>query len=111
MKSFWGLFSIAMLAVNWSTTIDAMPDHFFDEATNAGRLFVGTCYQPVDRTPEQIHRDIQLMKNAGFNIVRMGDLSWDYFEPSEGKFNFKGFDQIMDEMHTNGIKVILDVPG
>ncbi|HVY24440.1 MAG TPA: beta-galactosidase [Steroidobacteraceae bacterium] len=77
----------------------------------SGQLFVGTCYQPVDRTPAQIHRDIMLMKSAGFTVVRMGDLSWDYFEPAEGKFNFKPFDAVMDEMQANGIKVIMDIPG
>lgn len=76
-----------------------------------GQLFVGTCYQPVDRTPEQIHKDIAIMKRAGFNVVRLGDLSWDSFEPSKGKFEFDWFDKIMDEMHTNGIRVILDIPG
>jgi len=77
----------------------------------AGQLFVGTCYQPVDRSPEQVKRDIALMKQAGFKVVRMGDLSWDYFEPAEGRFEFRTFDGIMDEMHAAGIKVILDIPG
>jgi beta-galactosidase len=76
-----------------------------------GELFVGTCYQPVDRTPDQIQRDITLMKEAGFNVVRMGDLSWDYFEPEDGKFTFAAFDRIVDAMQTNGIKVIVDIPG
>jgi beta-galactosidase len=76
-----------------------------------GQLFVGTCYQPVDRSPEQVRRDIALMKQAGFNVVRMGDLSWDYFEPADGKFTFDAFDRILDEMQASGIKVILDIPG
>ncbi len=76
-----------------------------------GQLFVGTCYQPVDRSPEEIHRDIAIMKKAGFNLVRMGDLSWDSFEPSDGHFTFEWFDKVMDEMAANGIKVILDIPG
>jgi beta-galactosidase len=76
-----------------------------------GQLFVGTCYQPIDRTPEQIDRDIAIMKHAGFNVVRMGDLSWDSFEPSQGKFTFVWFDTIMDKMQANGIRVILDIPG
>ena len=76
-----------------------------------GQLFVGTCYQPIDRTPEQIDRDVAIMKHAGFNVVRMGDLSWDSFEPSQGKFDFEWFDRVMDKMQANGIKVILDIPG
>ena len=76
-----------------------------------GQLFVGTCYQPIDRSPEQIDRDIAIMHQAGFNVVRMGDLSWDSFEPSQGKFDFEWFDKIMDKMQANGIRVILDIPG
>jgi len=76
-----------------------------------GQLFAGTCYQPVDRTLEQVRRDIALMKQSGFKVVRMGDLSWDYFEPAEGRFEFKHFDAVMDEMQAAGIKVILDIPG
>jgi beta-galactosidase len=76
-----------------------------------GQLFVGTCYQPVDRSPEQIDSDIAVMKNAGFDVVRMGDLSWDSFEPSQGKFTFEWFDRIMDRMHAAGIRVIVDIPG
>lgn len=72
-----------------------------------GQIFVGTCYQPIDRTPEEIDRDISIMKQAGFNVVRMGDLSWDSFEPSRGKFEFEWFDSILDKMQANGIRVIL----
>jgi beta-galactosidase len=76
-----------------------------------GQLFVGTCYQPIDRSPEEIDRDIAIMKHAGFNVVRMGDLSWDSFEPQQGKFTFEWFDKIMDKMQAAGIHVILDIPG
>jgi beta-galactosidase len=76
-----------------------------------GQLFVGTCYQPIDRSPAQIKHDIAIMKSAGFTMVRMGDLSWDSFEPSEGKFTFEWFDKLLAQMHAAGIKVILDIPG
>ena len=76
-----------------------------------GQLFVGTCYQPIDRAPEEIDNDIAIMKRAGFNVVRIGDLSWDSFEPSQGKFDFGWWDKIVSKMHENGIRVILDIPG
>lgn len=75
------------------------------------QLFVGTCYQPIDRSPQQIDQDIAIMHRAGFNVVRMGDLSWDSFEPAQGKFEFAWFDKIMDKMQAAGIRVILDIPG
>jgi len=76
-----------------------------------GNLFVGTCYQPVDRSPEEIRKDIALMRAAGFSLVRMGDLSWDSFEPSEGHFDFAWFDDVLKQMNEAGIKVILDIAG
>ena len=76
-----------------------------------GQLFVGTCYQPVDRSPAQIRQDIALMKQAGFKMVRMGDLSWDAFEPAEGQFEFAWFDDILKQMNEAGIKVVLDIGG
>ena len=44
-------------------------------------------------------------------MVRMGDLSWDAFEPAEGHFEFAWFDQILEQMNQAGIKVILDIGG
>lgn len=77
----------------------------------SGQLFVGANYQPVDRSAEQIRNDVGLMKNAGFKVVRMGDLSWDYFESADGQFTFAAFDSVMNQMQAAGIKVILDIPG
>jgi beta-galactosidase len=74
-------------------------------------LIVGTCYQPVDRSPEQVHSDVALMKAAGFKLVRLGDLSWDWFEPSDGNFTFAQSDQVIKELNDAGIKVLLDIGG
>jgi len=73
-------------------------------------LYVGTNYHPHDdKNPDKIIKDIDLMKAAGLNVVRMGHLAWDSYEPSEGKFDFKWFDMVMDMMDKAGIKVILDI--
>ena len=74
------------------------------------QLYVGANYHPHDdKNIEKIKRDIQLMKDAGFTVVRMGHLAWDSYEPSEGKFDFAWFDKVMDLMNDAGIKVILDI--
>ncbi|CAM3717238.1 beta-galactosidase [Roseateles saccharophilus] len=100
--------TLALAALNpaLAQTTEGHPDW-----PGAGQLFAGTCYQPVDRSLEQVRRDVALMKQSGFKVVRMGDLSWDYFEPAEGKFEFKHFDAVMNEMQAAGIRVILDIPG
>ena len=83
---------------------------FSSSLLNAQGLYVGANYHPHDdKNPEKIKKDIQLMKAAGLSVVRMGHLAWDSYEPSEGVFDFKWFDQVMDGMNEAGIKVILDI--
>jgi len=76
----------------------------------AQQLYVGANYHPHDdKNIENIKKDIELMKAAGLNVVRLGHLAWDSYEPSEGKFDFEWFDTVMDRMNQAGIKVILDI--
>lgn len=105
------LASAALLALVAPQPIAAQSAANHPEWPGKGQLFVGTCYQPIDRSPEQIRQDIAIMKRAGFNLVRMGDLSWDSFEPSEGQFAFEWFDKVLDQMQVAGIKVVVDIPG
>lgn len=78
---------------------------------SAQNLFVGANYHPHDdKRVEKIRRDVRLMKDAGFTVVRMGHLAWDSYEPADGQFDFAWFDSVMDEMAGAGIKVILDIP-
>ncbi len=76
----------------------------------AQELYVGANYHPHDeKNAGKIRSDIQLMKAAGFTVVRLGHLAWDSYEPSEGQFDLGWFDKVMDMMHEAGIKVILDI--
>jgi beta-galactosidase len=76
----------------------------------AQELYIGANYHPHDdKNPEKIRKDIELMKAAGFNVVRMGHLAWDSYEPADGQFEFGWFDIVMDMMDQAGIKVILDI--
>jgi beta-galactosidase len=61
----------------------------FSFLLQAQELYVGANYHPHDnKNPEKIKKDIQLMKEAGFKVVRMGHLAWDSYEPSDGSFDF-----------------------
>jgi len=55
--------------------------------------------------------DFRKMRELGFNVVRMGEFAWVYFEPQEGKFDFFAW---MDDAITlaakHGIKTILCTP-
>ena len=55
-------------------------------------------------------RDAELMVQAGFNVVRMGEFSWGLCEPKEGKYDFKWLRRVMDIMEEHDIKVVLGTP-
>ena len=83
---------------------------FLSFASKAQTLYVGANYHPHDNKDlKKTEKDIFLMKAAGFKVVRMGHLAWDSYEPSEGHFDFKWFDTVMDMMNKAGIKVVLDI--
>lgn len=63
-------------------------------------------YTPTDR----LDKDIQLMKEAGLTVVRVGESTWSLFEPQDGVFEFAWMDRILDALHEAGIKVILGTP-
>jgi beta-galactosidase len=100
-SSLGGLASIAVL----------LPAFVVSTVTvgRAQELYVGSDYHPHDLNQAEIRRDEALMKSAGLNVVRMGHLAWDSFEPSDGRFEFAWFDDVMDQMNRAGIKVVLDV--
>lgn len=82
----------------------------FGGALSAQKLYVGVNYHPHDdKNVEMIKTDIHLMKAAGFNVVRLGHLAWDSYEPADGQFDFGWFDEVMNMMDRAGIKVILDI--
>ena len=72
-------------------------------------LYTGTNYHPHDWTPERWEKDIALMKKAGFQVVRLGHLCWDSYEPGDGIYTFEWFDNVMDGFYKAGIQVFLDI--
>ncbi|MBB6251133.1 beta-galactosidase [Nitrospirillum iridis] len=110
-SAIMGLPIMGLLCGAWGGLAAAQDMQAHPNWPGPGQLFVGACYQPIDRSPEEIDRDIAIMKRAGFTVVRLGDLSWDSFEPAQGKFTFEWFDTVMDKMRAAGIRVILDIPG
>ncbi len=69
---------------------------------------------PYAGTPEnpeaRWQRDIELMVEAGVNVVRMGEFAWGLYEPEEGKYDFEWMRRVMDLFAKSGIKVVLGTP-
>ncbi|WP_342320588.1 beta-galactosidase [Kosakonia sp. BYX6] len=74
------------------------------------KLFFGAAYYREYLPVERLQEDIQLMKEAGINYVRIAESTWSTFEPQEGEFDFSSVTTVLDEMHKNGIAVIIGTP-
>ncbi|MFU1859694.1 beta-galactosidase [Sphingobacterium sp. NGMCC 1.201703] len=70
----------------------------------------GAAYYHEYMPSERLDEDIRLMKNAGLNVVRLGESTWGLFEPEEGVFEFEWMDRVIDKMHQAGIRIILGTP-
>ena len=66
-------------------------------------------YMPGDQDA-RLTKDIELMKGAGLNVVRMGESTWSLWEPEDGKFEYAWIDHTVEAMGKAGIKVILGTP-
>ncbi|MDR2848782.1 MAG: beta-galactosidase, partial [Bacteroidales bacterium] len=73
-------------------------------------VLYGAAYYHEYMPSERLDKDIQMMKDAGLTVVRVGESTWSLFEPQEGVFEFAWMDRIIDKMHEAGIKVILGTP-
>lgn len=63
-------------------------------------------YQPISRLAE----DINLMKKAHINVIRVGEGSWSHWEPEDGEFSLDWLQPVLDQAHANGIHAIIGVP-
>jgi beta-galactosidase len=68
--------------------------------------YAGTLEEPESRWLQ----DAQLMRQAGFNIVRMGEFSWGLCEREPGRYDFSWLRRAMDIMQRHEIKVVLATP-
>jgi beta-galactosidase len=69
-------------------------------------------YMPGDDADHaaRLDKDVALMKDAGLNVVRMGESTWSLWEPADGQFDYAWMDRVVDAMGKAGIKVILGTP-
>ncbi len=78
--------------------------------TSNSNMYVGVDYYPEHWPQDRWEDDIQLMKKAGFNIVRLAEFSWILLEPQEGHFEFGWLDKVLKLLDKYDMKAILGTP-
>lgn len=73
-------------------------------------LDFGAAYYPEHWPEAQWPRDIELMRAAGFTVVRMAEFAWSTMEPDEARFNFDWLERAIDLLSAAGIATVLGTP-
>jgi beta-galactosidase len=73
-------------------------------------ILYGAAYYPEYMPYERTDKDIALMKEAGINVVRVGESTWGLWEPEDGRFEYAWMDRVIEKLHAAGIRVILGTP-
>ncbi|MDH2442596.1 beta-galactosidase [Amnibacterium sp. CER49] len=74
-----------------------------------GVLFGAAYYTEYQQTTD-LATDLDLMKQAGFTVIRVGESVWSTWEPRDGEFVLDWLQPVLDGAHERGIAVILGTP-
>src|SRR3954447_12588388 len=67
-------------------------------------------YDPELRPDERLKTDLDLMAEANFTVIRVGESVWSTWVPEEGRFDLDWLQPVLDGAHERGIGVVLGTP-
>jgi len=70
----------------------------------------GVTFYPDQWPKEYWETAFSQIAESGFNIVRFGEMAWNWIEPRDGEFRFEEMDRALDLANKYGIKVLLGIP-
>ena len=77
---------------------------------NMKELLYGAAYYDEYMPYDRLGKDVEMMKKAGINTVRIAESTWSTCEPQPGVFDFSHVERVMDAMEEAGINVIIGTP-
>ena len=76
----------------------------------AGIRFGAAYYLEYQPSPEHLERDLDLMAEAHFTVIRVGESVWSTWEPRNSVFDLDWLAPVLDGAHARNIGVILGTP-
>ena len=75
----------------------------------SGVLF-GAAYYAEYQPYERLEQDLDLMVQADFTVIRVGESVWSTWEPRDGEFDLDWLQPVLDAAHERGIGAIIGTP-
>lgn len=85
-------------------------DNVYAQPVKMDKLLYGVAYYDEYMPYDRLDKDIQMMKEAGINVVRIAESTWSTGEPRDGLYDFSHIDRVLNAMHKAGIRVIVGTP-
>ena len=73
-------------------------------------LLYGAAYYDEYMPEERLEKDVEMLKKANMNVVRIAESTWSTLEPRDGEFDFTSVDRVLEAMHRGNIHVIVGTP-
>ncbi len=73
-------------------------------------LLLGSAWYPEQWPESRWDKDLQLMQDAGLNVVRIGEFAWSSEEPSEGQYDLDWLERAIRLAAKHHIAVVLGTP-
>ena len=74
------------------------------------KLWFGAAYYPEYLPHRSIEEDMRLMREAGFNLIRVAESTWSTWEPQDGVFDFSVLRETLETAQDYGLSVIVGTP-
>ncbi|WP_049571483.1 beta-galactosidase [Streptomyces sp. SBT349] len=75
-----------------------------------GRVLFGAAYYHEYQPSPRLEKDLDLMREAHFSVIRVGESVWSTWEPEDGVFDLEWLRPVLDGAHERGIAVVLGTP-
>lgn len=77
---------------------------------NTDKLYFGAAYYDEYMPYDRIDTDMQMMKKAGMNVIRIAESTWSTWEPQDGVFDFTRLRRMLDAAKKYNMEVIVGTP-
>jgi len=73
-------------------------------------MHFGVDYYPEHWSEDRWEKDAKMMKDAGFDTVRMAEFAWSKMEKTEDNFDFTWLNQAIETLAEHGLDLVLGTP-
>lgn len=74
------------------------------------KLYYGAAYYDEYMPCSRLQKDMDLMRKAEFNLIRIAESTWSTWEPNDGEFDFTHLHRMLKAAQDAGIDVIVGTP-